>query len=208
MGSGGRIILQNELKKANYNRRKFMINHPNQGSFICIGKTGYGKSGSIGLITERLFDLRDIKKIWKVKIFDLFDGGRGENMYWCMPNTGLLKHGENKLRAINYMPKAYPCNILYPMSKNLPHKIPPQGKVFTIPINSLDYSDLQALIGKEITPTVAGIWNSVFSSVTKKTTIEDFKQLVMSATAGKGKKEEDVKVSMQARKLVYGALGK
>lgn len=204
----GKIILQNELKNSNKFKRKFVINHPNQGSFLALGKTGYGKSGSIGVIEENLFDLREIKRRWKVKIFDLFDGGRGENMFLCIPNNSLLKYGVNKLKQINYMPKAYPCNILYPMSKNLPNRIPPQGRVFTIPINSLDYSDLQALIGKEITPTVAGIWNSVFSSVNAKTTIEDFKQLIMSATAGKGKKEEDIKTSMQARKLIYGALGK
>ena len=185
----GKIVLQNEIKNANRNNRRFTINHPNQGSFMNIGKTGYGKSGSIALIEEGLFDLRYIKRHWKVKIFDLFDGGRGENMFLCIPNNNLLKYGVEKLKALNYTPKAYPCNILYPMSKNLPNKIPPQGKVFTIPINSLDYSDLQALIGKEITPTVAGIWNSVFSGVTKRTTIEDLKQLIMSATAGKGKKE-------------------
>ena len=204
----GKIVLQNEIKNANRNNRRFTINHPNQGSFMNIGKTGYGKSGSIALIEEGLFDLRYIKRHWKVKIFDLFDGGRGENMFLCIPNNNLLKYGVEKLKALNYTPKAYPCNILYPMSKNLPNKIPPQGKVFTIPINSLDYSDLQALIGKEITPTVAGIWNSVFSGVTKRTTIEDLKQLIMSATAGKGKKEEDMKTSAFARKIIYGALGK
>ncbi len=204
----GHIILSQELKNANKNRRRFLINHPNQGNFLIVGKTGYGKSGSIGLIEENLFDLRFIKRSWKVKIFDLFDGGRGENMFLCIPNNNLLKYGEKKLKQINYMPKSYPCNILYPMSKNLPKRISPQGRVFTIPINSLDYSDLQALIGKEITPTVAGIWNSVFSSVTKKTTIEDLRQLIMSSTAGKGKKEEDIKTSAFARKLIFGALGK
>ena len=173
-----------------------------------IGKTGYGKSGSVALIEEGLFDLRYIKRHWKVKIFDLFDGGRGENMFLCIPNNNLLKYDVKKLKSLNYTPKAYPCNILYPMSKNLPNKIPPQGKVFTIPINSLNYGDLQALIGKEITPTIAGIWNSVFSGVTKRTTIEDLKQLIMSATAGKGKKEEDMKTSAFARKIIYGALGK
>lgn len=204
----GRSILQREIKESDKNKRKLVINNPNQGNILVIGKTGYGKSGTIGVIVENLFDLRYIKPIWKVKIFDLFDGGRGENMFYLFPNNNLLRYGLDRLKKINYMPKSYPCTILYPNSKYLPNKIPPQGRVFTIPIHTLNENDLQALIGKDLSTTIKAIWNGVFKVVDKNTTAEDFKQLILSATGGDRKNKEDVQKSIQARRILDGALGK
>jgi len=169
---------------------------------------GLGKSNMLVVMAEALYSLRYRQQ--KVKIFDLFDDGRGENMFWIFPNDhDIYKHSLS--RRYWYIPKEYPVRLLFPVTRKLPKKLPIQSKVFAIPIDSLTINDIYALVGEQISQSQRTLWNRVQEKITRNTTPVDLKKLLEKMQKGEIKlKDESSGIKFNAKTyatIVNGILG-
>ena len=90
------------------------------------------------------------------KVFDIYGGKRGEGMFWAFPNDDEKLWEAMRKETYDFKSgwaKQYKCNFLYPcfksrLPKELPHNPPNiKSKVFTIPLNSIERSDVSLVVG-------------------------------------------------------------
>lgn len=103
---------------------------------LVLGRTGAGKSVELERVGELYYDAG-------YKVVDLWAGRKGENQYPCLP--GKLPPWTNE--DIEIDPSGVNTTILHPLTNKLPEKLPEPYRPFTIPLDTLDESDLHAIIG-------------------------------------------------------------
>src|SRR3989344_6240084 len=131
--------------------KRFSINIKHGGHIIAFGQTGAGKSVTLERIAEIFFDHG-----WKV--FDIDSTGRMEGAFFSLPSK--FPYWKNKLKDLDgkeYQAEGHNTRLLFPLSRNLPKTLPDISKPFTIPINSLEFSDLQTLLGFEINTNIRNL---------------------------------------------------
>lgn len=188
--------LFNEAKKRG---RPFIINKSiGHGNICASGEIGTGKSTGLLVIAERYYENK------KIKLFDLSSGrGRMEGAYWCLPSEIKILNS-SKMKVA----KAYPTTLLFPHTHDLPsyNKIPRASRIFTIPVNSLDYDDIYALIGKNVPAGAQAIWNKIQAMTNDYTSALDFRNLLKRIAKGEvkiaGRGEEEVKTTVHGLSLL------
>jgi hypothetical protein len=120
------------------------------GGIFIYGRIGSGKTTGMRSLVQKYHDSPDRR----YKVFDLWGGERNEQFYWTLPSID-KKYWANikkRFKLENDGPKQYKVNLLYPMSKNLPNKLPEfapyvKSKIFTIAINDLTIENVSLIIG-------------------------------------------------------------
>ena len=141
-----------------------------QGGVYYYGRIGSGKTVTLLSICGKYHD----NPARAYKIFDLWGGDRYEQYYWALPSEDInyWDKMKKKLNLDNEGPKQYKVNLLFPMSKNLPDKLPNNppyvfSKVFTIPTSSITIDDIQCSIGS-LAVTNESSWKNVVDKLKKK----------------------------------------
>jgi len=121
-----------------------------KGSIFIFGKIGSGKSLAMLTIAQRYHDFR------RLKIFDAYGGERnqGENLYWIIASQFIeyWTFWEKNLRLDEKGSKQYRVNLLYPLFRNLPKRVPTLkgfifSNVFRIPIKLISSREIRCVIG-------------------------------------------------------------
>lgn len=145
---------------------------------VVVGKTGSGKSTTVTKLGEVLYN-------HGYKVFDLSDtAGRLEPAYWSLPsNSSYWRYPKiDPITKKVFTKTSYPTKLLFPASKILPHNLPDISQIFTIPITSLTFEDLQILFAIDIPVNVRNIFYTTLSQCDNDTSIADFINLMNSTT--------------------------
>lgn len=138
-----------------------------KGSIFIFGKIGAGKSSAMMTLAQRYHDYRNLK------VFDIWGGERnqGENLYWVFPSPfkGYWDFWKKNLRLDEDVPKQYKVNILYPMLRNMPKKVPyVEGfvfyNVFRIPIKTITTKEIRCVIGN-LSISDETLWEDFISKI-------------------------------------------
>lgn len=162
------------------------------GHSLAIGNPGHGKTSG---------NRREVELRWQVghKIFCLYDAGRMDMAYFMFPSVSPFwrkpKMEKNKIIG----PRRYPVTLLYPVTRDLPQKIPNFGVPFTIPVSDLDENDLIAMAGSSSKDMIKGLYSYMETMVTEETTPDDFVN-IMGAAMKKVKDTDGIKPSHHAVK--------
>ena len=139
------------------------------GPVWLFAKIGSGKTVTMLSLAQKYHDHPDRG----YKVWDLYGGDRNEQYYWCFPSKEdkyWLKM-KKKLRLATEGPKQYKVNLLFPMSKNLPDKLPQNefvhSKVFTIPIKEVMNETIACTVGA-LAATNESLWNYAKDKLKKK----------------------------------------
>ena len=152
----------------------------NCGHILVVGRTGAGKSMTLETIENELYE-----QGWK--IFDLYSGDRMEQAFLSLPSQMSFWDSPKYFSyrtgvKVKRVARGLPVRLLFPMCKRLPPFIPDNGKVFTIPVNSLAYDDLRGLLGIEQKITEETLWRAVERRFTKSSTGVDLLNLLQWVT--------------------------
>lgn len=163
------------MKVISKHHRKYNVSDRSKvsGNILAIGNPGSGKTSG----NKRMIELR-----WRLnhKIFCLYDGGSRMDMAYFMfkskhPFWKKPKIEGNKIIGA----RSYPTELLYPVTRNIPKKIPKQGIPFTIPVCDLTSEDLEAMVGKgSSTENAINAFNNIKDKITEDTTPEDLLNLM------------------------------
>lgn len=153
-------------------RKPFLIGKGDKkfGNSLSIGNPGYAKTSGNRREIELRYNLNH-------KIFCLYDGGTRMDMayfmfksisnFWKIPK---LERG-NKIVS----PRSYPTELLYPVSNNLPDRLPNPSRPFTIGVSDINEEDLVAILGSgKATDSAKIIFKYLRKRVNENTTPEDF----------------------------------
>lgn len=128
----------------------FGVPPPLSGGIFLYGRVGSGKTTAMMTLAQKYHDHPDRN----YKIFDLWGGDRSEQLYWLLPSIDhtYWSKVKKKFRFTNDGPKQYKVNVIYPMSRGLPDKLPSnppfvQSKIFTIPFADIQVEDVQLVMG-------------------------------------------------------------
>ena len=157
---------------------EYKISSELNGHVISYGKIGSGKSVSL------LSILQGFKDNFGYKIFDIYGGERNEGLYWTLPNQDTAYWETLRLNMGDFdeePPKQYKVNLLYPFFESrLPKKLPMKkidgeivvnSKVFTIPLNDINTTDIAMVIG-QLAETNKYIWDELQVRIKKTDTCE------------------------------------
>ncbi len=199
--------LDNERERS----RRFFISSKNcLLNFLTVGDVGMGKSTSDAVIAETLYLMRFINRKYRMKIFDLYAADRMEGAFRCLPSN-FKEYKSSIAKERGYVARGYPTKLLYPMCqaylKNKIKYIPTIGKAFTIPINSLDTVDFQALIGKNFSVTQLSLWETILEYLKDDTTEVDLENFIHLARLGRLKsKRRGIRAVKQGTDSTVGTL--
>ena len=166
------------------------------GHSLNIGIPGSGKTSS----NRREAELR-----WELghKIICLYDASRMDLAYFAFPSVSDFwkrpKYDGKKIIGA----RKYPVELLYPVTKRIPKKLPKNAKIFTIPVNEIDELDIGALTGSTSLETIKSVLNSMENKVHNNTTGHDYLNILGSML----KKTEDtdkIKISHFGTKALKG----
>jgi hypothetical protein len=144
------------------------------GHSLCIGNPGHGKTSS----NRREVEIRVSKGH---KIFCLYDAGRMDLAYFMFPSVSdfwkVPKLDGKRIIAA----KAYKTTLLYPVTKNIPKKLPYNAIPFTIGINDLDENDFTSLVGISGKETIKSALYYMEKHVDEFTTPNDYLNIMGDA---------------------------
>jgi len=144
------------------------------GHSLCIGNPGYSKTSS----NRREVEIRVSKGH---KIFCLYDAGRMDLAYFMFPSVSdfwkVPKLDGKKIITA----KSYKTTLLYPVSKNIPKKLPYNAVPFTIGINELDENDFTSLVGISGKETIKSALYYMEKHVDEFTTPNDYLNIMGDA---------------------------
>lgn len=127
------------------------------------------------------------------KVWDIWDARRGENAMYPLPSKFLYwKNGRTDAWGRVFKARGFPTTLFFPMCQKLPNEIPTPSKVFTIPLTSLEFEDILALVGAEINPNIKPLWNALQKRyITKNTTMPELLKIIddlprLKVDSGKG----------------------
>lgn len=166
------------------------------GHSLAIGNPGFGKTSN----NRRECELR-----WQAghKIFCLYDAGRMDMAYFMFPSVSPFWRKPKAERNKIITSRRYPVTLLYPVTKEMPSKIPNFGLPFTIPVCDLDENDVVAMTGASSKDMVKGLFTYMESMVDEETTPEDYVN-IMGVAMRKVKDSDGIKPSHHAvKKLKY-----
>lgn len=137
------------------------------GGLFFFGKVGSGKTCAMMNIAQRYHDYRNLK------VFDMWGGERnqGENLYWIIPSkfNNYWKFWEKRLRLDENGAKQYRVNLLYPLFRSLPKKLPELEEyvfpiVFRIPFKTITKENISCVLGN-LSEANKTIWDSVLNTL-------------------------------------------
>ena len=140
------------------------------GAIFLFGKIGSGKSLAMMTLAQRYHDYK------KIKIFDMWGGERnqGENLYWTTPSQfkEYWNFWKKNLRLDKDVPKQYRVNLLYPLFKNIPKKLPKLKGfvfpiVFRIPIKQIGVREIKCVIGN-LSSSDETLWEECINKLNKE----------------------------------------
>jgi len=167
------------------------------GNSLSIGNPGYAKTSG----NRREMELR-----WALnhKLFALYDGGARMDMsFFAFPSIEPFWKKPKAERGKLVGARRYPTELLYPITKHTPRKIPNIGRLFSIAISDLDENDLVAMVGSSSKDSIKGAFNYVKSKVNDETTPEDFLNMLID---GYKKGEKGVKLDHHGVKKLKEAV--
>lgn len=151
-----------------------------RGGVFLYGRIGSGKTTGMVSLCQKYHDNPERQ----YKIVDLYGGERNEHLYWTIPSqdTNYWAKIKKKFRLDEEGPKQYKVNLLFPMTKDLPNKLPQfpphvHSKIFTIPFKNVNIDDISlslGVIGNEGTY----LWREALESTTKKDSAVRLKQVI------------------------------
>lgn len=165
------------LKIIKKHKKPHSLSNKITGNSLCIGNPGAGKTSS---------NRREVEIRYKLghKSFNLYDAGRMDMMFFMFSsNHPYWKVPKLERRKI-ISARSYPTEGLVPVTRGLPQddKLPNNFKLFTIPVNSLDETDLAALVGEKSSDTVKAAYNYMLDKIDENTTAVDYIKLLQNAT--------------------------
>lgn len=114
------------------------------------------------------------------KVFNLYDGGDRMDMcyfmfpsvsdFWKLPKVKTLRGG----RKVIISARKYPTEVLIPITKDIPKKLPNCFVPFTIAVSDLDKDDLVAILGERYKDTVDAAYSHMSELVNDNTTPLDY----------------------------------
>jgi len=173
----------NKHKSFNLIRRQDFVSKEGgdvAGNSLAIGNPGYCKTSG---------NRREVELRWAInhKIFNLYDGGDRMDMcyfmfpsvsnFWKKPKVRTTKFGKKIITGR----KAYPVEILIPITKDIPKKLPNNFVPFTIAVSDLDKDDLISLLGGKFEDTINAAYNYMLDKVNDETTPLDYIKILESA---------------------------
>lgn len=186
-------------------------------NWLSLGDIGSGKSTSLATLFEELYRVKFMKRKFKIKLFDIYCAERMEGAYRAL-KSNFAEYRSKIAKERGYGAIEYPTRLLYPMCekflKNKIRKLPAISEVFTIPIESLDTNDFQALIGTDLSTSQTALWNVVKDYLLPTTTDVDLQNILNLAQAGKlkpkrkGERLEKMGTIQTVAILKRGILGK
>ena len=126
------------------------------------------------------------------KLLDIFGGLRDEGPFWCFKSEEKKLWDELEVEVGTFKtqgPKEYEVNLLIPMfSSKLPKQLPESlpritTKVFTIPISSIDISDISLVVG-DLSSNSRYLWNSLVKKVGEEGNGADIEHLMKTKFKG------------------------
>lgn len=150
------------------------------GNSLAIGNPGYCKTSG---------NKREVELRWAVnhKIFCLYDGGdRMDMCYFMFPSVSSFWK-KPKIRTTKFRRKIiigrrdYPVEVLIPVTKDIPKKLPNNFVPFSIAVSDLDKDDLVALLGGRFEDTIDAAYNYMLEKVNEETTPLDYIKILESA---------------------------
>jgi hypothetical protein len=151
------------------------------GHSLAIGNPGAGKTSG---------NRRELELRWQAghKIFCLYDAGRMDLAFFMFPSVSPFWKKPKLERGKIIGPRRYPVELLYPVTKDIPKKIPKAGVPFTIPVCDLDENDIAAMAGASARDMIRGLFSYMQDKVDEQTTPEDFINIMGTAM----KKVQDI----------------
>lgn len=126
------------------------------------------------------------------KLIDIFGGLRDEGPFWSFKSEEKKLWDELETEVGTFKnpgPKEYEINLLIPMfSSKLPKQLPEnlpriKTKIFTIPISSIDITDIGLVIG-DLSSNSRYLWNSIVKKVEKEGNGADIEHLMKTKFQG------------------------
>jgi len=166
------------------------------GNSLAVGGPGQCKTSGNKKEIELRFDKGS-------KICLLYDAGRMDLPYFMFPsNDDFWKKPKLDGKFIVGR-RPYPILLAYPVSKNIPEKLPKNAIPFTIAVDSLTEDDLVALVGGASRDTIKGIFYYMQNYVNEDTTAEDYVNM-MGAALKKVEDTDGIKPSHFGAKKLKG----
>ena len=188
-----------------YDKYNFDINKTDKEHTIFLGVTGMGKTVALTQFVEKKFDLCGNK------IFDIWDGMRGENAMWLLPSKSKY-WSEGRLDKYGRVWKAtgHPTNLLFPVNNKIPNRLPSSARPFTIPLTKLDFKDIMAVVGTDISKNEQTLWNVLQDEyIDKNTTAPELSKLISDLPKMKIRSKEgyDIpKISPHGASIIFRAI--
>jgi hypothetical protein len=160
-------------------------------TFNLIKKQDYGKEGdgagnslSIGNpgFCKTTGNRREVELRYSIghKIFCLYDGGDRLDMayfmfksvddFWKIPKVKISRNGKRTIIGA----RSYPTEVLIPITKDIPKKLPNCFVPFSIAVSDLTQDDLVALLGEKYKDTIVAAYSYMEERVDNKTTPLDY----------------------------------
>jgi hypothetical protein len=173
------------------------------GNSLAIGNPGYGKTTG---------NRREVELRWALghKIFCLYDGGQRLDMayfmfpsvsdFWKVPKLKVSRNGRKSIIAA----RKYPTEILIPVTKEIPKRLPNCFVPFSIAVSDLTQDDLIAILGERYGDTIKAAYSYMEEKVDDETTPLDYIRFLEEAW--KKGDEEGTKLSFSGpKKLIEAA---
>lgn len=166
------------LKKVNKKDpiKSSLIFHPPKlsGALFAYGRVKSGKTVSLMTLAQIYHD----HPARRYKIFDIFGGSRNENLYWALPSNKkkYWKYLEKKCKLSEPGPKQYKVNLLYPVTRKLPKKLPQNppyvfSKPFTIDFKTIEAKHIQWVVGT-LSNRDETLWETIISDAKRNSKID------------------------------------
>jgi len=163
------------------------------GNSLSIGNPGYCKTTGNRREVELRYGLGH-------KIFCLYDAGRLDMSFFMFPSVSPFWKKPKLHFSKIVTARSYPTEPLIPITSHIPKRLPNCFRPFTIAVSDLTEEDLVALVGEGSKDTIRAAWEYMKIRVNKKTTANDYIQLLTQAL---NTKEKDQKIShFGPRKLI------
>jgi len=154
-------------------RQDYSKDGDSAGNSLSIGNPGYCKTTG---------NRREVELRYAIghKIFCLYDGGDRLDMaysmfpsisdFWKIPKLKIAKNGCKSIIAA----RKYPTEVLIPITKDIPKKLPNCFVPFTIAVSDLDKDDLVAILGERYKDTVDAAYAYMLEKIDDETTPLDY----------------------------------